>query len=677
MDYSHSENSNPNESGLFEEDHSFAKPTAAQHPSNGFLSLENSHSIEASNDSLTSVSKIEPKDPSNVVVLFDKTKAGLQKVDNVKTELIIRKYSSGSLYYKNEERKAFLRAQRVEAMLEKKKIYEANITTDPAKMRMVCRQVEMMEQELEKERFFDRVFAHIDMDMFYAAVEAKKNPQLREVPFGVGSLQMLSTTNYIARQYGVRSGMPGFIGRKLCPELVIVPVDFESYKAEAAVVRGIVAEYDPDFHAFGLDEQRLDLTDYLRANFPDAGGSLAARYDVAGRVMTECRRRVFEATGLTASAGLGPTPTLAKMASNLDKPNGQHPLPLASREAVMDFMRPLPCREVPGIGKSFDATLRGLGIHTVGEIYNQRHWLSYIFTPKTFCFLLSAALGIGSFMGTAYGDFHADKDPSSSPRADCKSVGNECTFQHLTSRQELERVAYDLLQHVVRRLKGKGLISGRVVLTVKDIEFQVKQYGRGLPSHTDDEAIIRRTLDDLLSPVLANFMNYRLLGVRLEKLIPSCELERPLESRGGGQATLDRFFNKEREKRGREETPLDDDDSVEEEGALPQRTNRIYASHVRGRTDDCHVDNGTRATSLSSASDVVFIDSPSRSPSTAGEATPHLTVSSSPVVMSFHELASVSPPLEAQFANTEKSDSPSVEDEVSNSNYQDDVIIVE
>ncbi|CCW68678.1 unnamed protein product [Phytomonas sp. Hart1] len=652
MDYSPSESRSPSWGGLF-------------HPG---------EAAEASNDSRASAPKPDGKDPIPMVSFFDGTKAGLQKVDKDKTELAIRQLSSGSLFYKNEERKSHARAQRVEAMLEKKTLYEATIASDPGRLRGVCHEVATIEQDLERERFFDRVFAHIDMDMFYAAVEEKKNPELRDVPFGVGSLQMLSTTNYIARQYGVRSGMPGFIGVKLCPDLRIVQTDFASYQGEAAVVKAIVCEYDPDLCSFGLDEQRLDLTDHLALNFPDAQ-SLESRYAAAEEVVAGCRERIFEATRLTASAGIGPTPTLAKMASNFNKPNGQHTLRLDSREAVMAFMRPFSCRQVPGIGKSFEAILQGLGIATVGDIYDQRHWLSFIFTPKTFSFLLSMALGVGGFMGTSHGDLNADKDALGNLKVDCKSIGNECTFQHLKHPREMEEIAYDILRNVVRRLKKKALVCGRVVLKLKHIEFQVRQYSKSLPKGSDDEAVLRHALDELLAPFLESFMNYRLLGVRAEKLIPEKESEE--RSEGKGQATLDRFFNMGRVKRDREEPSKDKDDSVEPEATLPRRTPRGDSSDAQARDTGGHLGHGKSPTMLLATPNVILIDSQPCTPPTKREESPPLTISSSPAVLSFHELSTISPPLEVHPTILTPNGLSDKENEVSNADSNDVVFIIE
>ena len=101
------------------------------------------------------------------------------------------------------------------------------------------------------------------MDMFYAAVEIRDNPEWAEIPIAVGSMQMISTANYIARKFGVRSAMPGFVAMHLCPQLLLVPCNYRKYKAVSDVMKEIVSEYDPNFASMGLDEVNMDVTDYL------------------------------------------------------------------------------------------------------------------------------------------------------------------------------------------------------------------------------------------------------------------------------------------------------------------------------------------------------------------------------------------------------------------------------
>ncbi|KPA85344.1 putative DNA polymerase kappa [Leptomonas pyrrhocoris] len=454
------------------------------------------------------------------VIVFDNTKAGLQAVDKEKTEALIREISKDSSFYQNEERKAKNRQRHVEALLVKTRHYEANVEGRPDVFRKVQREVADLEATIESHREFDHVYVHMDMDMFFAAVEMKKNPHYASLPLGIGGMGMLSTTNYVARQYGVRSGMPGFIGLRLCPELIIVPSDFPAYRVESEKFKAVVRTYDPSAHGLGMDEIMLCLNEYLALHYMHAN-SHDERFDAAERIIEECRRRVTEATGLTASAGIAPTPTLAKMASNYKKPNGQSSVRLFTREAVMAFLSPVAVRQVPGIGKSQESILTGLGIHTLGDVYAARHRLYCILTKKTYEFLLCSALGVGGMYDSREATSAEEAgDEESDGDGNRKSVGQERTFRQLAKRDDLQKIAYRNLRDAHRTLTEERLLASHVVLKLKFRSFQVKQHSKTLNVYTDDVAVLQRALDEVLIPVMDQFADFRLLGVRLEKLRP-------------------------------------------------------------------------------------------------------------------------------------------------------------
>ncbi|XP_010211831.1 PREDICTED: DNA polymerase kappa-like, partial [Tinamus guttatus] len=131
--------------------------------------------------------------------------------------------------------------------------------------------VDKLVMELEQSRNLSCTIVHIDMDAFYAAVEMRDNPELKEKPIAVRSMSMLSTSNYHARRFGVRVAMPGFIAKKLCPHLTIVPLNLAKYGKVIKEVREILSEYDPNFMPMGLDEAYLNITEYLeeRLNWPE------------------------------------------------------------------------------------------------------------------------------------------------------------------------------------------------------------------------------------------------------------------------------------------------------------------------------------------------------------------------------------------------------------------------
>ncbi|XP_066274420.1 DNA polymerase kappa-like [Branchiostoma lanceolatum] len=192
-------------------------------------------------------------------------KAGMEGLDKEKINKIIMEASKGSRFYENEMRKEKQMAQRISAMMDRL----ASIT--PQQKKEAQLQVDKMVEDLVEGRDLSRTIVHLDMDAFYAAVEMRDNPALRDKPMAVGGIGMLSTSNYLARKYGVRAAMPGFIGKKLCPELVIVPTNFDKYRTVSRQVRDVLRQYDPNFAPMSLDEAYMDLTDYLelRKSLPE------------------------------------------------------------------------------------------------------------------------------------------------------------------------------------------------------------------------------------------------------------------------------------------------------------------------------------------------------------------------------------------------------------------------
>ena len=199
-----------------------------------------------------------------------------------------------------------------------------------------------------------RAIIHLDMDCFYAAIEVRDRPALRGKPVGVGGARdrrgVLTTCNYEARAFGVRSAMPTFMALQRCPDLIVVPTRFDVYRREAAVVREILHRFSPLVEPLSLDEAYLDVSSH--------SGAPAALAHVI-------RDLIFQRTKLTASAGIGPNKLIAKIASGMRKPNGQLEVTVAE---VSEFMQELPVREIWGIGEKTEKKLQDLGVRTCGEL---------------------------------------------------------------------------------------------------------------------------------------------------------------------------------------------------------------------------------------------------------------------------------------------------------------------
>ena len=199
----------------------------------------------------------------------------------------------------------------------------------------------------------ERKIIHIDMDCFYAAIEQRDNPALRGKPIGVGGSGrrgVLCTASYEAREFGVRSAMPGFKALELCPQLILVPVRFDVYRSVAAQIRAIFGRFTEKIEPLSLDEAYLDVSHW--------------RSEPAA-IASEIRTQIWEETRLTASAGVAGNKLIAKVASDLNKPNGQY---VVSASELDSFMHQLPVSKLWGVGAKMQEKLQQHGIGTCGQM---------------------------------------------------------------------------------------------------------------------------------------------------------------------------------------------------------------------------------------------------------------------------------------------------------------------
>ncbi|XP_042107920.1 DNA polymerase kappa isoform X2 [Ovis aries] len=438
-------------------------------------------------------------------------KAGMEGLDKEKINKIIMEATKGSRFYGNELKKEKQVNQRIENMMQQK----AQITSQ----------------------------------------------QLRKA-------QLQTTSNYHARRFGVRAAMPGFIAKRLCPQLIIVPPNFDKYQAVSREVKEILTDYDPNFMAMSLDEAYLNITKHLeeRKNWPEdkrkyfitAGNSL--ENDKPGKevdklsegersvspllfedsppdlqspgnpfqvnfeepnnpqihqnsivfgtsaeeVVKEIRFRIEQKTTLTASAGIAPNTMLAKVCSDKNKPNGQYQI-LPNRQAVMDFIKDLPIRKVSGIGKVTEKMLKALGIITCTELYQQRALLSLLFSETSWHHFLHISLGLGST--------HLARD------GERKSMSVERTFSEISKAEEQYSLCQELCSELAQDLQKKGLKGRTVTIKLKNVNFEVKTRASTVPavvSTAEEIFVIAKEL--LRTEIDADFphpLRLRLMGVRL------------------------------------------------------------------------------------------------------------------------------------------------------------------
>ncbi len=198
-----------------------------------------------------------------------------------------------------------------------------------------------------------RKIVHVDLDCFYAAIEERDHPELRGKPVGVGGSSgrgVLTTANYKAREYGCRSAMPVFKAKQLCPQIILMPVRFDVYRAESAKIRAIFGRFTDKIEPLSLDEAYLDLSHWKTS---------------AATLAREIRSQIEEETGLTASAGIAPNKLIAKIASDWHKPNGQFEV---RADECADFMAALPVGKLWGVGKKGAEKLTKRGFVTCGDL---------------------------------------------------------------------------------------------------------------------------------------------------------------------------------------------------------------------------------------------------------------------------------------------------------------------
>lgn len=209
---------------------------------------------------------------------------------------------------------------------------------------------------MENVKALTRKIIHIDMDCYYAAVEMRENPELVDKPIAVGGSSergVLSTCNYVARKFGLHSAMSSRRAKQLCPELILLPGNMALYKSISKQIRAIFAEYTDKIEPLSLDEAYLDVTD---SNLFNGSATLIAE---------DIRRRIYEETGLTASAGVSNCKFVAKVASDFNKPNG---ICVVTPDKLQEFVKQLPVKAIPGVGKVMQQRLAKMNVELCQDL---------------------------------------------------------------------------------------------------------------------------------------------------------------------------------------------------------------------------------------------------------------------------------------------------------------------
>jgi DNA polymerase-4 len=336
-----------------------------------------------------------------------------------------------------------------------------------------------------------RKIIHVDMDMFYAAVEMRDRPELRGKPLAVGgrpdSRSVVTTANYEARKFGVHSGMSCAQARRLCPQCLFIPPDFKKYQKVSEQIHRIFHEFTDLVESVSLDEAYLDVT-RNRKNEPSAT-----------RLAREIKERIVAATGLTASAGVAANMFVAKIASDARKPDG---LCVVRPEQVMGFIRPLPVIKIPGIGRVTDARLQQLGIRTVADL--ESHPLEFLEQQ------------LGKFGGYLYDIARGIDERPVTPWRERQSYGAEETFpRDILEVEVLLRFLQECAIRVFEELAEEGKRARTVTLKIKYQDFQTVTRRRTFEGFLNSAQEIFLAAKDLLERTEAGRRPVRLAGISL------------------------------------------------------------------------------------------------------------------------------------------------------------------
>ncbi|QHE89007.1 Y-family DNA polymerase [Hydrogenophaga sp. BPS33] len=383
------------------------------------------------------------------------------------------------------------------------------------------------------------------MDAFFASVELLRYPQLKGLPVVIGGGRrredamlarlrevyperawtdedsahipveffprlesyvgrgVATTATYPARQFGVGSAMGLMKAAKLCPQAILLPVDFDEVRRISRLFKSTIREIAPVVEDRGVDEVYIDFTDV-------AGGQREG-----GRVLARLiQKSIHQATGLTCSIGVAPNKLIAKMASEFQKPNG---ISIVHIEDLERLIWPLPCRKINGVGPKADAKLQGHGIHTIGELaQRERHWLVEHFGKSYGAWLHDVARG-------------RDDRPVQT-ESEPVSMSRETTFERdlhaVRDRAELGAILTQLCEQVADDLQRKGYVGKTIGVKLRYDNFQIVTRDTTIDHYTHDPASVRRQAGLCLKRVDLT-RRIRLLGVRVGTLAKVGEV--PLE----------------------------------------------------------------------------------------------------------------------------------------------------
>lgn len=344
--------------------------------------------------------------------------------------------------------------------------------------------------------------AHLDCDAFYAAIEKRDQPALRDRPVIIGHAGgrgVVTTACYVARRFGPRSAMPMFKALALCPHAVVIAPNMAKYREASRAIHSILAAATQVFEPVSLDEAYLDLSPHVRLDPRQPAVILAA-----------IARRIEAELGITVSIGLAANRFLAKLASDLDKPRG---FSIIGRAEACQVLGPMPVRRLMGVGPATAARLETLGITTIGHLQGAGEAE------------LVAHFGRFGRRLAAYARGEDERDIM--PSRPARSISSETTFAaDIREPARLMDMAAPLVERVARRLASAGLAATSVVVKLKTADFRVQTRHRRLADPTCRADVIAAAARPLIRRA-ANGRAFRLIGIGVSDLVPGHTADPP------------------------------------------------------------------------------------------------------------------------------------------------------
>jgi DNA polymerase kappa len=425
---------------------------------------------------------------------FTNEKAGMEGLDRAEIDKIIYENTKDSVITKRkeEERKELeahveVMRHRLTSLYKNELLFQQNKQIAESKLK-----------EIRNSIIFNRLWLHIDMDMFYAAVEIRDNPGLKDKPIAIGDHRMVSTSNYIARRYGVRSAMPGWLAIKLCSKLEFIPPNFNKYEVESAKIMQILKEYDSDIEIAGMDEAYLDITNFCINNY------ISEQKEIE-ELIKEIKRKIFEATQLTASVGVAGNKMLAKICSDKNKPDGFYYLQ-NTPETIEAFMLPMSVRKIPSVGEKTEQKLNLLGISTCQDLIEKSVEIYHGFSEGMYEFLLGACLGRGSY-------FHDEVRDTNN-----KSVSSSETFAMTNDADLIYGIFYKCCKKVYSEVFSENIRPKTLTVEIRDKDDKMVSKSLSLKKRFETESEIINNGVQLLKEIWRNG-SIRLVRIKMSNFI--------------------------------------------------------------------------------------------------------------------------------------------------------------